>query len=56
MAFHRILWASRDREEIGIMETMESLSHRSNLSWICMGDYNEIMYAREKEGGGVRPE
>ena len=34
---------------------MESLSHRSDLPWICMGDYNEIMHAKEKEGGGVRP-
>nr|POE83547.1 hypothetical protein CFP56_48278 [Quercus suber] len=35
---------------------MESLSHRSDLPWVCMGDYNEIMHAKEKEGGGVRPE
>ena len=34
---------------------LESLSNR-NLPWVCMGDYNEVMYAREKEGGGVRPE
>ena len=35
---------------------LESLINRSNLPWICMGDYNEIMYAKEKEGGGVRPD
>ncbi|XP_023881716.1 uncharacterized protein LOC111994088 [Quercus suber] len=35
---------------------LENLSHRSNLPWVCMGDYNEIMFAKEKEGGGVRPE
>ena len=35
---------------------LENLSHRSDLPWICMGDYNEIMHAKEKEGGGVRPE
>ena len=35
---------------------LENLSHKSNLPWICMGDYNEIMHAKEKEGGGVRPE
>ena len=35
---------------------LENFSHRSDLPWICMGDYNEIMHAKEKEGGGVRPE
>ncbi|XP_030946004.1 uncharacterized protein LOC115970518 [Quercus lobata] len=35
---------------------LENLSQRSDLPWICMGDYNEIMYAKEKEGGGARPE
>ena len=34
---------------------LKCLSHRSNLPWVCMGDFNEIMYAREKDGGGVRP-
>ena len=35
---------------------MESLSLRGDLPWICMGDYNEIMHAKEKEGGGVQPD
>ena len=35
---------------------LESLSRRSNLPWVCMGDFNEIMYAKEKIGGGIRPE
>ena len=35
---------------------LENLSRRSNLSWVCMGDFNEIMYAKEKDGGGIRPE
>ena len=45
---------TRKREES--WKLMESLSHRSNLSWVCMGDFNEIMHAKEKEGGGVRPD
>ena len=34
---------------------LKCLSHKCNLSWVCIGDFNEIMYAREKDGGGVRP-
>ena len=33
---------------------LESLNRRSDLPWICMVDYKEIMHAKEKEGGGVR--
>lgn len=35
---------------------LESISRRSNLSWVCMGDFNEIMHAKEKVGGEVRPD
>jgi len=35
---------------------LEELSTRSDLPWICMGDFNEIMHGREKEGGNIRPE
>ena len=34
---------------------LENLSGRSNLL-VCMGDFNEIMHAKEKVGGEVRPE
>lgn len=47
-------WETRKREES--WRLLESLSHRSDLPWICIGDYNEIMCAKEKEGGGARPE
>nr|POF10249.1 hypothetical protein CFP56_49584 [Quercus suber] len=45
---------TRKREES--WKLMENLSHRSDLPWICMGDYSEIMYANEKEGGRIWPE
>ena len=44
---------TRKREES--WNLLESLNLRSDLPWICMEDYKEIMHAKEKEGGGVRP-
>ena len=34
---------------------LESLSGISNLLWLCIGDFNEIMSASEKEMGNIRP-
>ncbi|XP_075640297.1 uncharacterized protein LOC142612050 [Castanea sativa] len=34
---------------------LEELSTRSSLPWICMGDFNEIMQGREREGGNTLP-
>ena len=33
----------------------EELSKRSDLPWICIEDFNEIMHGREKEGGNICP-
>jgi hypothetical protein len=27
---------------------------QSDLPWMCMGDFNEILFTHEKEGGTVR--
>ena len=35
---------------------LERLSTCSDLPWVCMGDYNELMFASEKDGGNTRPE
>ena len=32
---------------------LEELSKRSDLPWICIEDFNEIMHGREKEGGNI---
>ena len=29
-------------------DLLRSLSHRHNLPWLCMGDFNEILFANEK--------
>lgn len=34
---------------------LEKLSKRSGLPWVFIGDFNEIMHGREKEGGNLRP-
>ena len=35
---------------------LRALSHCSSLSWVCMGDFNEILFADEKQGWLDRPE
>ena len=42
------------REEA--LTLLMNLSTRSELPWICMGDFNEITHRGEKVGGGERLE
>jgi exonuclease III/phage terminase Nu1 subunit (DNA packaging protein) len=35
---------------------MRTLHHQSNLPWLCVGDFNEIMFNYEKQGGVPRPQ
>ena len=30
---------------------MRTLNHQSSLPWICPGDFNEILFNHEKQGG-----
>lgn len=34
---------------------MRMLNSKPHLPWICMGDFNEILFTDEKRGGQVRP-
>lgn len=36
-------------------DLLERLSTRSDLPWVCMGDYNKLMFESEKDGGNARP-
>jgi hypothetical protein len=33
---------------------IRTLSGQSDLPWLCMGDFNEILFSHEKEGGPAR--
>ena len=35
---------------------LRALSHCSSLPWVCMSDFNEILFANEKQGWLDRPE
>jgi hypothetical protein len=36
-------------------DKLRQLKHTNNLPWIVIGDFNEILFSHEKEGGNVRP-
>lgn len=41
------------------METwalLKSICSRMTIPWLCVGDYNEILYDEKKRGGSLRPE
>ena len=35
---------------------IRNLNNRCDLSWVIIGDFNELLHANEKEGGNARPE
>ncbi|XP_019200076.1 PREDICTED: uncharacterized protein LOC109193678 [Ipomoea nil] len=37
-------------------EFIRSLSHRSELPWVIIGDFNDLLYQYEKRGGNPHPE
>jgi hypothetical protein len=37
-------------------DKLRQLKHINNLPWIVIGNFNEIIFSHEKEGGNVRPQ
>jgi hypothetical protein len=37
-------------------DRLRGLNNRHGMPWIVIGDFNEIMYSDEKEGGNPRPQ
>lgn len=35
--------------------TLRDLHHQASIPWLVAGDFNEILYSHEKEGGNLRP-
>jgi hypothetical protein len=35
---------------------IRTLSGQSDLPWLCMGDFNEVLFSHEKEGGRLGPQ
>jgi len=44
---------AQDREDAWAM--MRLLNSKPHLPWLCMGDFNEILFTEEKRGGRIRP-
>ena len=36
-------------------DKLRDLKNTSDLPWVVIGDFNEILYSHEKEGGNLRP-
>ena len=36
-------------------EDIRNLHRKGNHPWVILGDFNEILYTSEKEGGNMRP-
>lgn len=54
MASFRYLWFPRsttERQNLGLLRKIEP---DMNTPWLCVGDFNEIIWSTEKKGGNLR--
>ena len=52
--FTGIYGESKSGEKENTWRLLRTLQAQSNLPWLCMGDFNEILFLHEKEGGPAR--
>jgi hypothetical protein len=52
--FTRIYGESKAGEKENTWRLLRTLQGQSDLPWLCIGDFNEILFAHEKEGGPAR--
>lgn len=50
----RIYRAAHSERKVETWRLMRTLNHQINLPWVCMGDFNEILFQHEKQGGAPR--
>ena len=58
MEIHEIylfLWESKWERRHLLWSNLHDLDRQANLPWLVAGDFNEILYSHEKEGGNIRP-
>jgi hypothetical protein len=46
----------RWQDKFKTWEKIRELNQNNTLPWIIIGDFNEILYSHEKEGGNIRPQ
>ena len=54
--FTGVYGESRSEDKDNTWDTLRSLKDKFNLPWLCCGDFNEILFNYEKEGGPPRAE
>lgn len=52
--FTGIYWDPWADEKENTWRLLRNLKHHNSKPWLCMGDFNEILYGWEKEGGVPR--